>query len=158
MNETDQRYLTRCVELAATALEAGNEPFGSVLVAQDGTMLAEDHNRESEGDPTLHPEFTLARWAALNVSPEERGLATVYTSGEHCAMCSAAHAWCGLGPIVYASSTAQLWSWWAELGAPTAPVAPLSISDVAPDVLVRGPFPEFADQVHRLLVRRFQGA
>ena len=29
---------------------------------------------------------------------------TVYTSGEHCPMCSAAHAWVGLGRIVYAVS------------------------------------------------------
>ena len=158
MNATDEKYLQRCVELATTALKAGNEPFGSVLVDGAGETLAEDFNRESEGDPTLHPEFTLAQWAARNLSPEERSVATVYTSGEHCAMCSAAHAWCGLGTIVYASSTAQLWSWWAELGAPAAPVSPLSIAEVAPGIEVRGPFPEIAEQVHDLLVRRFQEA
>jgi tRNA(Arg) A34 adenosine deaminase TadA len=158
LHETDLLHLQRCVELATRALEAGNEPFGSVLVGADGAVLAEDHNRESEGDPTLHPEFTLARWAALNLSPAERARASVYTSGEHCAMCAAAHAWCGLGPIVFATSTAQLWSWWAELGAPTAPVTPLSIPDVAPGVDVRGPFPELAGQIHGLLVRRFRDA
>jgi tRNA(Arg) A34 adenosine deaminase TadA len=157
-HDTDLLHLRRCVELAARALEAGNEPFGSVLIGADGVVLAEDHNRESEGDPTLHPEFTLARWAALNLSPEERARASVYTSGEHCAMCAAAHAWCGLGPIVFATSTAQLWSWWAELAAPTAPVTPLSIRDVAPGVDVRGPFPELAGQVRDLLVRRFREA
>ena len=29
-------------------------------------------------------------------------------------MCSAAHAWVGLGPVVYAASTAQLDAWLAE--------------------------------------------
>ncbi|MEU2900132.1 nucleoside deaminase, partial [Streptomyces sp. NPDC001273] len=60
-------YLRRCVELAAEALESGDEPFGSVLVAGDGTVLAEDHNRVASGDRTRHPEFELARWAAARM-------------------------------------------------------------------------------------------
>ena len=65
VTEADLRYLRRCVKLATEAVEAGDFPFGSVLVAEDGTVLAEDRNRElSAGDPTRHPEFELARWAA----------------------------------------------------------------------------------------------
>src|SRR3712207_8514694 len=74
------------------------------------------------GDTTQHPEFAIARWAAEHLTPDERAAATVYTSGEHCPMCAAAHAWVGLGRIVYASSSAQLVSWRAELGVPPAPV------------------------------------
>lgn len=85
-------HLRRCLELAAEALEAGDQPFGSVLVGADGKVLAEDRNRISSGDSTRHPEFELARWAAEHLSPEERARATVYTSGEHCPMCAAAHA------------------------------------------------------------------
>ena len=62
------RHLRRCVELATEALEAGDEPFGSVLVAADGAVLAEDHNRVASGDRTRHPEFELARWAAANIT------------------------------------------------------------------------------------------
>jgi tRNA(Arg) A34 adenosine deaminase TadA len=40
--EADRRHLHRCVQLAQEALEAGDEPFGSVLVAEDGTALQED--------------------------------------------------------------------------------------------------------------------
>jgi tRNA(Arg) A34 adenosine deaminase TadA len=52
--------LRRCVELAAEALDAGDEPFGSVLVGGDGTVLGEDHNRVASGDRTRHPEFAPA--------------------------------------------------------------------------------------------------
>nr|BFE79642.1 hypothetical protein GCM10020093_022430 [Planobispora longispora] len=69
VGEAELRYLRRCVELAAEALEEGDEPFGSVLVAADGTILAEDHNRVASGDRTRHPEFELARWAAANMTP-----------------------------------------------------------------------------------------
>ena len=154
MDDT-QRYLQRCVELASLALETGNQPFGSVLVGADGTVLAEDHNRDGGGDPTAHPEIALARWAALNLDAEQRAGATVYTSGEHCAMCSAAHAWAGLGPIVFASSAQQTAAWYAEAGLGASPVRPLAINEVAPDVPVTGPVAEFAAQVHALHLRRF---
>jgi tRNA(Arg) A34 adenosine deaminase TadA len=85
----------------------------------------------------------------------ERAAATVYTSGEHCPMCSAAHGWAGLGPIVYATSTKQMGAWLAELGVGPAPVLPLSIPDVVPGVAVAGPVPELAEQV-RELHRRFR--
>jgi tRNA(Arg) A34 adenosine deaminase TadA len=154
VKDTELPYLRRCVELAAEALEAGDEPFGSVLVSADGEILAEDHNRVASGDRTRHPEFELARWAAAHMTPEERAAATVYTSGEHCPMCSAAHAWVGLGRIVYAASSEQLGRWLAEWGIGPAPVAALPIQTVAPGIEVGGPSAELADEV-RGLHRRF---
>ncbi len=114
------------------ALDDGDEPFGSILVDGDGRTLFEDRNRVNDGDPTRHPEFAIARWAVANLTPAERAEATVYTSGEHCPMCAAGHAWVGLGRIVYATSSAQLTQWLAEWGAPPPPVAALPITIVAP--------------------------
>jgi tRNA(Arg) A34 adenosine deaminase TadA len=158
VTETDLAHLRRCVELAAEAVGAGDFPFGSVLVAADGTVRAEDRNREvSTGDPTRHPEFELARWAAANMSPAERAAATVYTSGEHCPMCAAAHGWVGLGRIVYATSSEQMGGWLAELGVSPAPVLPLPITRIAPALTVAGPVPSLAEQI-RDLHRRFRSA
>jgi tRNA(Arg) A34 adenosine deaminase TadA len=82
----------RRVELAAEALAAGDEPFGSVLVGENGAVPAEDHT-----------------WVA---------------SGEPCPMCAAAHAWVGLGRIVYVASSDQLSAWLRELCVPAPPVRP----------------------------------
>lgn len=153
VTENELRFLRRCVELAEEALSAGDEPFGSVLVAADGTVLAEDRNRVGSGDHTRHPEIELARWAATHMSPEERAAATVFTSGEHCPMCAAAHGWVGLGRIVYVASSAQLASWLAELGVPRGPVRALPIREVVPGIEVVGPVAELVDDV-RELVRR----
>lgn len=150
ITETDLKHLHRCVVLAETALEKGDEPFGSVLVSADGEVLFEDHNHVAGGDHTQHPEFAIARWAANNLSPEERSKATVYTSGEHCPMCAAAHGWVGLGRIVYASSSEQLGGWLSDLGAPPSPVRNLAIEDVIKDPVVEGPVPELAEMVHQL--------
>ena len=158
VTDADLAHLRRCVELAEEAVAAGDFPFGSVLVAADGTVVAEDRNREeTEGDPTSHPELALARWAGLHMTPTERAEATVYTSGEHCPMCAAAHGWAGLGRIVYATSSEELTGWLAELGVAPAPVLPLPITLIVPGVPVAGPVPQFAERV-RDLHREFHSA
>lgn len=152
----DLNHLGWCVELAREALLDGDEPFGSVLVDADGNRLFEDRNRIKDGDATQHPEFAIARWAASNMAPVQRIRATVYTSGEHCPMCAAAHAWVGLGRIVYAASTEQLIAWQKEWGARPGPVAPLPISAVAPNVPVDGPAPELTDEMRSLYEAKFR--
>lgn len=155
-DQTDLSHLNRCIELAEQALASGNPPFGSVLVDRHGVVRFGDHNRTAAGDSTQHPEFAIARWAAANMTPEDRAEATVYTSGEHCPMCAAAHGWVGLGRIVYASSSAQLASWLDELQVERSPVATLPINQVVPGLPVKGPFPELAEAVYQLH-RRFHG-
>lgn len=150
ISDSDLKHLQRCIELAEISLEKGDEPFGSVLVSANGEMLAEDHNHVAGGDHTQHPEFALARWAANNMTPEERSQATVYTSGEHCPMCAAAHGWVGLGRIVYASSSEQLAQWLNEMEIAPSRVRNLPISDVIRDTITEGPVPELAEQVHQL--------
>jgi tRNA(Arg) A34 adenosine deaminase TadA len=123
----------------------------------EGVVRFEDRNRVRDGDQTRHPELEIARWAPGHLTPEERAAATVYTSGEHCPMCAAAHAWVGLGRIVYAVSSAQLAAWRGEWGAAPSPVLPLPIQAVAPGVPVDGPAPELEAEMqalHRRMLAR----
>jgi tRNA(Arg) A34 adenosine deaminase TadA len=151
ISSADEDHLRRCVELATQALENGDDPFGSVLVDGSGAALAEAMNRErSDRDPTAHPELALARWAIANLSSDARAVSTVYTSGEHCPMCAAAHGWAGLGRVVAAASAAQLSVWRASWGLPAGPVTPMPITDVAPDVIVVVPVAPFDAQMHDL--------
>lgn len=156
LSDLDVERLARCVELARVALDDGDEPFGSILVDADGNTLFEDRNRVKDGDATAHPELAIARWAVGNIAPVRRIRATVYTSGEHCPMCAAAHAWVGLGRIVYATSSQQLSRWLEEWGAPPAPVAPVPITTVAPRVVTDGPAPQFEDEMKSLYEARFR--
>lgn len=158
VTDTDRKFLILAVELAERALTAGDEPFGSVLVSPEGEVLFEDHNHVAGGDATRHPELAIARWAAANLAPETRRRCVVYTSGEHCPMCAAAHGWVGLGRIVYASSSAQLAQWSAELGLPPSPVAALPIQVVVPGAEVDGPDDDLAARVRELHERRAGGA
>nr|NLD40723.1 nucleoside deaminase [Actinomycetales bacterium] len=154
ITDADRPFLIRAVELAEQALASGDEPFGSVLVSEAGEVLFEDHNHVASGDHTQHPEFAIARWAVQNLSAAERTAAIVYTSGEHCPMCAAAHGWVGLGRIVYASAASQTAAWREELGAPPSPIASLPIQTVVPGAVVDGPDPELAERVRELHARR----
>jgi predicted cupin superfamily sugar epimerase/tRNA(Arg) A34 adenosine deaminase TadA len=149
VTERDLEHLRRCAALAREALEAGDQPFGSVLVDASGVVRREERNRAGAGDETQHPELSLARWSA-SLTPEERATSTVYTSGEHCPMCATAHAWMGLGRIVYAVSAAQLVAWRAEWGLSAGAVRVLAISDLAPDLVVDGPAPELEQEMRAL--------
>ena len=155
ISDEDLLQLRRCVELARTAHDGGDEPFGSVLVDESGGTLFADHNRVKDGDATQHPEFAIARWAAENLTSQQRATCTVYTSGEHCPMCAAAHAWVGLGRVVFAASSAQLTQWLVEWDAPPPPVAGLPFMTVAPRVTVDGPVAELEEEMKALYAKAF---
>ena len=153
LSDVDLVHLTRAVALAREALLDGDEPYGTVLVDADGRVRFEDRNRTQGGDETRHPEFEVARWSANHLTPQDRAASTLYTSGEHCAMCSAAHAWVGLGRIAYAVSSAQIVAWRTGWGVGPSPVAALPITVVAPGIPVDGPAPTLEAEVKDLLRR-----
>ncbi len=156
ISEQDLTHLRSAVALAREAFEAGDQPFGTVLVDADGDVLWSGRNHAGAGDETQHPELAVAQWSA-QLTPEVRARCTVYTSGEHCPMCSAAHGWMGLGRIVYAVSSAQLLGWRQAWGASEPVVNVLPIRAIAPHVPVDGPAPELEDELrglHRAAARR----
>lgn len=109
MTTDDEAFLRRAIELAARSRADGDAPFGSLLVAADGAVLAEDHNTVRSGnDITAHPELKLARWAARELDAVAARVTTMYTSCQPCAMCMGAIQRSGLGRVVFALSNEQL--------------------------------------------------
>jgi tRNA(Arg) A34 adenosine deaminase TadA len=108
-SDLDLRHLTRAIELAASAREHGNHPFGSLLVGGNGEVVLEAENTVVTGrDVTAHAEQNLVREACARFTPEQLGACTLYTSTEPCAMCAAAIFWSGIGRVVFALSSATL--------------------------------------------------
>ena len=139
-SEKENNYLARCVDLAEEAFKAGDAPFGSILVNNEGQIIAEDRNRANAINALAHPEYTLAEWAIKNLTIDERRKTTMYTSGEHCVMCSGANAWAEIGKIVYLSSGQQLENWSKEAGNKDASLINyIPIQKVAPHIEVKGP-------------------
>ena len=109
MDSQDEGYLRAAIRLASEARQAGDQPYGALLVAADGTVLAEDRNTVVTGsDITAHPELKLARWAARELSVTAACTTTMYTSCQPCAMCTNAIARANLARVVFALAGDQL--------------------------------------------------
>lgn len=139
LTEKDKTHLRYCLRLAKESLEAGDKPFGSILVDGENNVIAESRNRINELTPLAHPEIDLAHWAAQNLTQEVRKQTTMYTTGEHCPMCATAHGWVGLGTIVYLSSAKQLTEWLEEMNIPPGPIQFFPVQEIIKNIEVRGP-------------------
>ena len=102
---TDLEAMRLAIAASHEALEAGNNPYGAVLVSASGELLHVAGNQQNtERDPTAHAELVLVRQAAARLGAAALRDATVHASGEPCAMCSGALYWAGIRRIVYAAS------------------------------------------------------
>jgi tRNA(Arg) A34 adenosine deaminase TadA len=100
-------WLRRAIALSAQSRAAGHHPFAALVVAADGTVLAESMNAHAV-DRTCHAEMNAARAASAAHAPAALHGATMYTSAEPCAMCAGAIYWTGIGRVVYGLSEARL--------------------------------------------------
>jgi tRNA(Arg) A34 adenosine deaminase TadA len=102
--DDDERFMRIAIDEARRA----DFPFGAVIV-RDGHEIARGRNLgRSTGDPTAHGEMVAIRRAVASHRGKLLKGATIYTSGEPCAMCMGAILWCGFGRLVYAASLQQL--------------------------------------------------
>jgi tRNA(Arg) A34 adenosine deaminase TadA len=104
----DEIHLRRAIELSREAAAAGDRPYGAVLV-KDGQRVCEARNRQTSArDVTAHAEMELVRDAQRVLGPEALQGATVYASGEPCAMCAGAMYWAGVRRVVFSVSQAEM--------------------------------------------------
>ena len=109
LNDSDGRYLREAIALADTARERGNRPFGALIVAADGRVLAQASNANGEsGDCTAHAELSAIRLASPLHSRDELAGATLYSSAEPCVMCAGAIFWSAIGRVVYGIDAERL--------------------------------------------------
>ena len=100
----EREHVTRAIELAEESIEAGNTPFGALLVA-DGEVVRESRNTTlTDGDVSAHPELKLARWAGRELDADELADCTMYASTEPCPMCTTAIHYAGIGRVVFGVS------------------------------------------------------
>mgnify|MGYP001601014664 FL=1 len=109
LNDVDGRYLRQAITLADKARERGNRPFGALIVAADGRVLAEASNANGEsGDCTAHAELSAIRLASPLHCRDALATATLYSSAEPCVMCAGAIFWSAIGRVVYGIDAERL--------------------------------------------------
>jgi len=109
VTETDLDHLRAAIALGIAARERGDDPFGARVAAADGRVLAEGGNRvHTTHDVTAHAEVVALRALGTLAGAPALAAATLYASGEPCAMCAAAAAWAGVGRVVFAVEAARV--------------------------------------------------
>lgn len=106
----DRARLAETIADSRIARNMGRFPFAAQIVARDGTVLARSINSvHADCDPTAHAEVAAIREAAKRTGrPDGLAGATIYASGEPCAMCAGAIHWSGLSRLVFAVGEERL--------------------------------------------------
>ncbi|MEM8491419.1 MAG: tRNA adenosine(34) deaminase TadA [Pseudomonadota bacterium] len=103
LNELDQKFMERALELARSAAGAGEVPVGAVLVRK-GVILGEASNSQiSMNDPTAHAEVLALRAAGAAVGNYRLPDSVLYVSLEPCTMCCGALVHARVRELVFAA-------------------------------------------------------
>lgn len=96
------------LEEAAAAAARDEVPVGAVLVAADGSVLAQAGNRvEAECDPSAHAELLVMRQAARRLGSPRLVGATLVSTLEPCPMCAAAAIHFRIGRLLFGAYDAK---------------------------------------------------
>lgn len=101
----DTGFMHRALELAREAAACQEVPVGAVLVAADGSVLAETSNAPiSRNDPTAHAEMLALRTAGRRARNYRLPGTTLYVTLEPCAMCAGALVHARIARVVFATA------------------------------------------------------
>ena len=138
-------YLRKAIQVSQQAREAGNLPFGAILVDAEGQILLEQPNVQvTDANCAGHAEMMLMIEASKRYSPAFLWTCTMYASTEPCPMCAGAIYWGNLGHVVFALAGKQVDEMTKD------PAQRIGLDLPCRDVLARGrknivvegPFPE----------------
>jgi tRNA(Arg) A34 adenosine deaminase TadA len=94
-------FMQIAVQEAKAAREAGDFPFGAVLVRK-GEILATGRNRmNTQNDPTSHAEIDVLRVAGLQATYADT---VMYASAFPCTMCAGPIVWYGIPELIVGAS------------------------------------------------------
>ncbi|WP_341676465.1 nucleoside deaminase [Niveibacterium sp. SC-1] len=117
---SEETLMRLAIQASRDALAAGDRPFGAVLADREGKVLYVARNTQFSGrDGLAHAEVQLVREAEAALGADSLRGATVYASGEPCAMCSGALFWAGVARIVFAARTSTITR---LIGGPSLPI------------------------------------
>lgn len=101
LENSDEYWMGRALELAARGASIGEVPVGAVVV-RDGIELGAGFNTPITGcDPTAHAEICALRDAAARIGNYRLSGATLYVTLEPCTMCVGAIVHSRISRLVY---------------------------------------------------------
>jgi len=106
--DPDSLFIRLAIKEAIRARNAGDEPFGAVLV-KDGLPAASGRNQVfTRDDPTYHAELGLIRDFCREKRISDLSGYTLYSSCEPCVMCAGAIFYANISRLVYSVTLEEL--------------------------------------------------
>jgi guanine deaminase len=104
---TEADYMRLAIEKTRAGIDAGQSPFGSVIV-RGGEVVAVTHNTVwLTTDPTAHAEVNCIRAAAGKLKTIFLTGCTLYSTTEPCPMCLSAIHWARIERVVFGATIAD---------------------------------------------------
>lgn len=103
-----EKYMRIALDLAKSAYENGDEPFGAILVKEDVVVAKSENRIVSSSDPTLHAELALISDFTRANNTRDLSEYTMYTSCEPCFMCCGAIVWSKIKKVVCSAKSNDL--------------------------------------------------
>ena len=103
----DKVFMEHALEMKRIAVEAGDQPYGAVVV-KDGHIVGEGPSRVvTRQDPTAHAEMEAIRDAARRLGTRDLSGCIIYATSRPCQMCETASYWANLSRIYFSASLAD---------------------------------------------------
>ena len=102
MNE--EVFMRLAIQKAREGIEAGQTPFGAVIVWGDEVVAAAHNTVWRDTDPTAHAEINAIRQAALVLQRIDLDGCTIFSTCEPCPMCLSAIHWAKIQRVVFGAS------------------------------------------------------
>ncbi|MCC6943942.1 MAG: nucleoside deaminase [Thermomicrobiales bacterium] len=97
-----EHYLRLAMKEAERAVQEGNHPYGAVIVAASGAVIATGRNgANTDHDPSSHAEMNAVRAACRRLGTLALDDYWLFTNGPPCAMCATVMIAARLGSIWY---------------------------------------------------------
>jgi tRNA(Arg) A34 adenosine deaminase TadA len=93
--------MRRADALRNEALQAGDQPFGAVVLRGDLIVGAAPSRVVTAADPTAHAEMEAIRDAARRLQTRNLSGCVLVSTSRPCRMCEAAAGWAGITRMVY---------------------------------------------------------
>lgn len=102
-NHLEKEWMARAEEMRRIAVDAGDQPYGAVIV-KNGRIVGEGPSRViTNHDATAHAEMEAIRDASRRLRTGDLSGCVLYGTSKPCRMCETAAYWASVSRLVYGS-------------------------------------------------------
>ena len=101
MNDLDQKFMRKALEIARKGIISGQTPFGACIVKGERIVASAHNTVWKSTDITCHAEINAIRQACRKLKTIDLSGCIIYSTCEPCPMCFSACHWAKISRIIY---------------------------------------------------------